>query len=78
MMGRSSNGKVPHHLFNLVSGAILLVICRLYRSALKLSLHYYYKSCTHIVSVLGREEGYTVKYNPLPEGDLMGESQGNS
>ena len=31
-----------------------------------------------IVSVLGREEGYTVKYNPLPEGVPEGEAQGNS
>ena len=32
--------------------------------------------CT--VSVLGRDEGYTVKYNPLPEGVPEGEAQGNS
>ena len=24
--------------------------------------------CQNPVSVLGRDEGYTVKYNPLPEG----------
>ena len=30
------------------------------------------------VSVLGRDEGYTVKYNPLPEGVPEGEAQGNS
>ena len=30
------------------------------------------------VSVLGREEGYTVKYTPLPEGVPEGEAQGNS
>ena len=27
----------------------------------------------HIVSVLGRDEGYTVKYNALPVGDPEGE-----
>ena len=32
----------------------------------------------HIVSVLGRDEGYTVKYNPLPEGVPEGEARGNS
>ena len=31
-----------------------------------------------IVSVLGRDEGYTVKYNPLPEGVPEGEARGNS
>ena len=28
------------------------------------------------VSVLGRDEGYTVKYNPLPEGAHEGEVEG--
>ena len=32
----------------------------------------------YIVSILGRGEGYTVKYNPLPEGVPEGEAQGNS
>ena len=31
----------------------------------------------YIVSVLGREEGYTVKYTPLPEGVPEGEARGN-
>ena len=31
-----------------------------------------------IVSVLGREEGYTVKYTPLSEGVPEGKTQGNS
>ena len=30
------------------------------------------------VSVLGRDEGYTVKNNPLPEGIPEGEARGNS
>ena len=30
------------------------------------------------MSVLGRQEGYTVKYNPLPEGVPEGEARGNS
>ena len=30
------------------------------------------------VSVLGRDEGFTVKYTPLPEGVPKGEAQGNS
>ena len=30
------------------------------------------------VSILGREEAYTVKYNPLPEGVPKGEDRGNS
>ena len=30
------------------------------------------------VTVLGREQGYTVKYTPLPEGFLEGEAQRNS
>ena len=30
------------------------------------------------VSVLGREEGYTVKYTPSPEGFPEGEARGNS
>ena len=32
----------------------------------------------YAVSVLGRDEGYTVKYNPLPEGVPEGEARGNS
>ena len=32
----------------------------------------------HTVSVLGKDEGYTVKYNPLPEGVPEGEARGNS
>ena len=32
----------------------------------------------YIVSVLGRDKGYTVKYNPLPSGVPEGEAQGNS
>ena len=32
----------------------------------------------YIESVLGQEGGYTVKYNPLPEGVPEGEAQGNS
>ena len=35
------------------------------------------KACD-IVFVLGQEEGYMVKYNPLPEGFPEGEAQGNS
>ena len=35
-------------------------------------------SVQYIVSVLGREEGYTVKYTPLPEGVPKGEARGNS
>ena len=31
-----------------------------------------------IVSVLGQDEGYTVKYNPLTEGVPEGKAQGNS
>ena len=34
------------------------------------------KKC--IVSVLGRDEKYTVKYNPLPERVPDDEAQGNS
>ena len=30
------------------------------------------------VTVLGRDEGYMVKYNPLPEGVPEGEAPGNS
>ena len=30
------------------------------------------------VSVLGRDEGYTVKYTPLPEGVPEGEARGSS
>ena len=32
----------------------------------------------NIVSVLGRDEGYTVKYNPSPEGVPEGEARRNS
>ena len=32
----------------------------------------------YTVSVLGREEGYTVKYTPSPEGVPEGEARGNS
>ena len=31
-----------------------------------------------IVSVLERDKGYTVKYNPMPEGVPVGKAQGNS
>ena len=37
-----------------------------------------YCSVFYTVSVLGRDEGYTVKYNPLPEGVPEGEGRGNS
>ena len=30
----------------------------------------------YIVSVLGRDKGYTVTYNPLPEGVLEGTPEG--
>ena len=30
------------------------------------------------VSVLGRDKGYKVKYNPLPEGVPEGKARGNS
>ena len=33
---------------------------------------------TYTVSVLGREEGYTVKFTPLPEGIPEDKAQGNS
>ena len=32
----------------------------------------------YTVSVLGREEGYAVKYTPSPEGVSDGKAQGNS
>ena len=32
----------------------------------------------HLVSVVGRDEGYTVKYNSLPEGVPGGEARWNS
>ena len=32
----------------------------------------------YTVSVLGRDKGYTVKYNPLLEGVPEGEARGNS
>ena len=32
----------------------------------------------YTVSVLGRDEGYTVKYDPSPEGVPEGEARGNS
>ena len=32
----------------------------------------------YIVNVLGRKEGYTVKYTPLAEGVPKGEARGNS
>ena len=35
-------------------------------------------SWTNTVSVLGREEGYTVKYTPPPEGVPEGKARGNS
>ena len=38
----------------------------------------YIKYKSYSVSVLGRDEGYTVKYNPLPEGVPEGEARGNS
>ena len=42
--------------------------------------HHYITLISHsyTVSVLGREEGYTVKYNPLPQGVPEGEARGNS
>ena len=36
------------------------------------------KVARETVSVLGPDKGYTVKYNPLPEGVPEGEAQGNS
>ena len=32
----------------------------------------------YLISVLGRDKGYRVKYNPLPEGVLEGKAQENS
>ena len=43
---------------------------------LKYAEHQHYEVFT--VSVLGREEGYTVKYSPLPEGVPEGEARRNS
>ena len=37
-----------------------------------------YNTIQYIVSVLGRDKGYTVKYNPLLEGVPEGEARGNS
>ena len=36
-----------------------------------------FKVVLFTVSVLGRKEGYTVKYTPLPDGVPKGEAQGN-
>jgi hypothetical protein len=36
------------------------------------------KQSDYTVSVLGRDEEYTVKYNPLPEGVPEGKARGNS
>ena len=38
----------------------------------------YLVSTVHTVSILGQEEGYTVKYTPSPEGVPEGEARGNS
>ena len=40
------------------------------------SIYHFQKLYT--VFVLGRDKGYTVKYNPLPEGVPEGKAQGNS
>ena len=53
----------------------VLIVCRVYHLAATILLiailHY-------TVSVLGRLEGYTVKYTPPPEGVSEGEARGNS
>ena len=36
------------------------------------------KQSDYTVYALGQDEGYTVKYNPLPEGVPEGEARGNS
>ena len=49
--------------------------------SLKLIYFLWSLHCTELqytVSVLGRDEGYTVKYNPLPEGVPEGKAGGNS
>ena len=38
----------------------------------------HYAALNYTVSVLGRDEGYTVKYNPFPEGVTEGKARGNS
>ena len=42
------------------------------------SVKYRSRKRKHIVSVLGRDEGYTIKYNPLPEGVPEGKARRNS
>ena len=43
-----------------------------------IQIYYAQQSTQYTVSVLGRDEGYTVKYNPLPEGVPEGKARGNS
>ena len=61
---------------------LLKFIVRVYLQNKLKSLEYFEGSCFHdklcTVSVLGRDKGYTVKYNPLPEGVPEGEARGNS
>ena len=38
----------------------------------------YLSKTMHLVSVLGQDEGYYVKYNPLPEEPPLGKAQGYS
>ena len=42
------------------------------------SIVYILQHVGYIESVLGRDEGYRVKYNPFPEGVPEGEAQENS
>ena len=49
-----------------------------YRFVIKLCKYQPYIQLSNTVSVLGQDEGYTVKYCPLPEGDPEGKAQGNS
>ena len=40
--------------------------------------HLFIATLQYTLSVLGRDKGYTIKYNPLPEGVPEGEARGNS
>ena len=66
------------YISGLASQVYLLIKHSITEMASKVHILINRESLAYPVSVLGREEGFTVKYNPLPEGVPEGKARGNS
>ena len=69
--GADSGKKLKENYFNITVKRLILFLLSAWMISFGLN-----KVGRHIVSVLGQDEGYTVKYNPLPEGVPEGAARG--